>query len=56
MTINQAPEAPKGPKNGVFGARSGVEAGVEGFFNRLVYSRNFALKLSEKGFEHRSER
>jgi hypothetical protein len=36
VTINRAPEAPKGPKNGVFDARSGVEAGIEGVFQHAA--------------------
>jgi hypothetical protein len=36
VTINRAPEAPNGPKNGVFDARSGVEAGIEGVFQHAV--------------------
>jgi hypothetical protein len=32
VTTNRAPEASKSPEYGVFGARSGVEAGIEGVF------------------------
>ena len=32
VTTNRAPQAPKGPKYGAFGARSGFEAGTEGVF------------------------
>jgi len=34
VTTNLAPEAPKSPQYGVFGARSGVEAGIVGVFQR----------------------
>ena len=34
VTTNRAPEAPKSPKYGVFGSRSGVEAGREGVFQQ----------------------
>ena len=36
VTTNRAPEAPKSPKYGVFGAHSGVEAGIEGVFQQAV--------------------
>jgi hypothetical protein len=32
VTTNRAPEAPIKPKYGVFGARSGVDAGIVGVF------------------------
>ncbi len=34
VTTNRAPEAPKSPKFGVFGARSGVGVGIEGVFQQ----------------------
>jgi hypothetical protein len=34
VTTNRAPEAPIKPKYGVFGAQSGVGAGVEGVFQQ----------------------
>ena len=36
VTTNRAPEASKTPTSGVFGARSGVEAGVEGVFQQCT--------------------
>jgi hypothetical protein len=36
VTTNRAPEASKSPEYGVFGARSGVEAGIERVFQHAV--------------------
>jgi hypothetical protein len=36
VTTNWAPEAPNRPKNGVCGAHSGFEAGIEGVFQQAV--------------------
>jgi hypothetical protein len=36
VTTNRAPEALIRPKYGVFGAQSGVEAGMEGVFQQAV--------------------
>ena len=36
VTTNRAPEAPKGPKFGVFGAPSGVGVGIVGVFQQAV--------------------